>query len=252
MDIQTFQSKLVEICQLAAGNGNMLTAGQVKSCFGDLKPDREQLIEILKYLKLQGISIEGMDEETQDSREAEEKQQAALKELTPEEETYFKEYLDSLGKAGFDEKLAKQWFKELERGAEGAREKLVELYLPVAAEIARNLYCEGIHLADMIQEANVSLLSAFQMEGPAAKDDAWLRKEIENGLRLVLEEQSRQKFQDDCLVEKVERLEQTIRELTDDEDEGSAAGKFSVEDLSILLDMTVEEIEDVLKLTGGI
>lgn len=252
MDIQTFQSKLKEIRQLAAGSGNRLTAGQVKSCFGDLKPDREQLIEILKYLKLQGIVIEGMEADDPGSGEADRNDRTALKELTPEEAAYLKEYRDSLGDIRFEEGLAQQWFGELERGVEGAREKLVELYLPAAAEIARNLYCEGMHLADMIQEANVSLLAALQMEPSAAKNDAWLREEIENGLKFAIEEQTRQKFQDDCLVAKVEKLEQTIKELTDDEDEGSSAGKFSVEDLSILLDMTVEEIEDVLKLTGGI
>ena len=43
-------------------------------------------------------------------------------------------------------------------------------------------------------------------------------------------------------------LEAAVRELTeDDEDEKS---KFSVEELAIILDMDVEEIRDVLRLTG--
>ena len=56
------------------------------------------------------------------------------------------------------------------------------------------------------------------------------------------------KFEDDYLVAKVEKLEAAVRELTeDDEDEKS---KFSVEELAIILDMDVEEIRDVLRLTG--
>ena len=43
-------------------------------------------------------------------------------------------------------------------------------------------------------------------------------------------------------------LFRSVRELTeDDEDEKS---KFSVEELAIILDMDVEEIRDVLRLTG--
>ena len=49
-------------------------------------------------------------------------------------------------------------------------------------------------------------------------------------------------------MEKVEKLEAAVRELTEDEDEESS--KFSVEELAIILDMDEEEIRDVLRLTG--
>lgn len=250
MDIQTFQSKLNEVRHLAAGNGNVLTAHQVRTFFSELKPDKEQLIQILKYLKLQGIEIEGLETEPSGGQETEQTSGGKFKELTPEEREYLEEYRRSLGATEFQAEEAGRWFKELEGGNGSAKEKLVEMYLPVAAEIARAMYCDGMHLADLIQEANVSLLTAFERRTPEGKNDGWLRKEIESGIKLAIEEQNRQKFEDDCLVQKVEKLEQTIKELTDDED-GESAGKFGVEDLAILLDMSVEEISDVLKLTGG-
>ena len=47
-------------------------------------------------------------------------------------------------------------------------------------------------------------------------------------------------------MKKVEKLESAVRQLTEDEEEK----KFSVEELSVLLDMEVDEIRDVLRLTG--
>ena len=47
-------------------------------------------------------------------------------------------------------------------------------------------------------------------------------------------------------MEKVRRLEAAVRELTEENEEK----KFSVEELSILLDMDIDEIRDILRLTG--
>ena len=55
-----------------------------------------------------------------------------------------------------------------------------------------------------------------------------------------------QKFRDDYLVSKVENLEAAVKELTDDDD----ATKFTIDELAVILDMNVDEIRDVLRLTG--
>ena len=62
MDIQKFQQKLTEVCELGEKNGKVLKPEQIKECFGELDLDKSQLIKILQYLKLKGISIEGAEE----------------------------------------------------------------------------------------------------------------------------------------------------------------------------------------------
>ena len=62
MDIQKFQQKLTEVCKLGEKNGKVLKPEQIKECFGELDLDKSQLIKILQYLKLKGISIEGAEE----------------------------------------------------------------------------------------------------------------------------------------------------------------------------------------------
>ena len=61
MDIQKFQQKLTEVCELGEKNGKVLKPEQIKECFGELDLDKSQLIKILQYLKLKGISIEGAE-----------------------------------------------------------------------------------------------------------------------------------------------------------------------------------------------
>ena len=56
MDIQKFQQKLTEVCELGEKNGKVLKPEQIKECFGELDLDKSQLIKILQYLKLKGIS----------------------------------------------------------------------------------------------------------------------------------------------------------------------------------------------------
>ena len=60
-----------------------------------------------------------------------------------------------------------------------------------------------------------------------------------------LEEQTRQKREDNFLVEKVQNLEERVKALTEDENV-----KYSVEELAVFLDMEPEEMEAILRLTG--
>ena len=98
MDINKFQEKLAEICKLGEESGKALKPEQIKECFGDMDLDKSQLIKILQYLKLQGISIEGAealqkpaDPETPGTEEMQKKVP-----LTAEEEEYLREYLENL------------------------------------------------------------------------------------------------------------------------------------------------------------
>lgn len=247
MDIQTFQDKLKEIKEIAAKNEKTLTGEQVKKFFYGLNPDKEQLLQILKYLKVQGITIEGLD--TADEQEGAEaaRQQEIKIELTAEEKEYLKEYKDTLPEK-YDKEESERLFEKLAEGEEKAKAELSAQYLSVAADIAVQMYGQEMMLADLIQEANLSLLMALGQEKPQKKDDAWLRTKIREGIHEALEAQTQKNFEDDCLVAKVENLESAVRDLSEGED--GEQSKFTVGELAIILDMEIEEIEDVLRLTG--
>lgn len=250
MDVQEFQKKLAELCKLAEENDKVLTGQQVRDFFAGMELDKGQLLKIIQYLKVQGISMEGVELSPGESSEeaAEKEPERKVIPLTPEEEAYLKEYKAGLADSLKDDRSVEMLFQSLADGEEEARLALTGKYLSVAAELAVEMNCEEIFLADLIQEANVSLLNALAQPEPALKDDTWLRREIRRGIAEVIEEQTEQKLHDDSLVARVEKLDNAIRELSEDEEDGQA--KFSVNELAIILDMDVEEMKDVLRLTG--
>ena len=91
----------------------------------------------------------------------------------------------------------------------------------------------------------MGLLTALEYLSEQENPDEWLIREIESTMKLFIEEQTQQKKEDNILVEKVRDLEKKVKEITEDEDV-----KYSVEELATFLDMDLEEMESVLRLTG--
>ena len=250
MDVVQFQEKLREICDLGKQNGNLLTHEQIREHFASTDLETSQMVKVLQYLKLQGITIEGEENAAQAEEaagEAEAQPNGTKTPLTPEEEGYLKEYLSevSTGKE-VSQEMVHTLFENLADGDALAEAALTSIYLPVAANMAADMNCAEIHLADLIQEANVVLLTALSDPEAEHKDDPLLRLQLRKGIIAAIEDQTQQKFQDDCLVAKVEKLESAVKDLTDDDGEN----RFTIDELAVILDMNVDEIRDILRLTG--
>ena len=250
MDVIQFQEKLRNICELGKQNGNMLTHEQIREHFASTDLETSQMLKVLQYLKLQGIMIEGdtAPVETEEVGETEPESKGTSTPLTSEEEAYLKDYLAEVsnGKEVSSEMLH-TLFENLADGDAIAEAALTSIYLPVAANMAADMNCTEIQLADLIQEANLCLIQALGTAGNECRDEKWLLSEMRKGIQLVLEEQTQRKFEDDSLVARVEKLESAVRELNDGEDEKNA---FTIDELAIILDMKVDEIRDILRLTG--
>ena len=243
MDVREFQEKLKEIQETARSQGGSLKAEQIRETFGNAGLDSSQQAGVLRYLTSQGISIEGADA-GKDKEQQEERQAVPL---TEEEKAYFREYMDGLPREEGEEDR-EALFAKLAGGSREASQRLAALYMKEAARLAAEMNTEEIFIADMIQEANLALMQALENAGSAQRDEEWLLTEIRKGLEEVCWEQKQQKFRDDSLVARVEKLESAVRELSDDEDD--ARNAFSINELAIILDMDVEEIRDTLRLTG--
>lgn len=250
MEVVEFQEKLKGICELAQQNGKKLTQQQIRDYFFGMELETEQLVKVLQYLKVQGIEIEGAEGVKKQDAAADEnireEKKGTREPLTEEEKEYLKDYLEGLSCGAAEKSPAEELFQALSEGDALAGAALTQLYLPVAAQMAADMNCKEIHLADLIQEANVVLLTALEEPEPAVKDDTWMRLTLRKGIIAAIEEQLQQKFQDDCLVAKVEKLEAAVKDLTDEDGET----RFTVDELAVILDMKVDEIRDILRLTG--
>lgn len=261
MNVGEFQNKLKVLQDKAKEQENILKAEQLREAFLEEELDRKQLAGVLHYLTAQGIRIEGGEQantapETANTVSGPDKTGTSVPEednkekqvpLTPEEKAYLKTYLEGLP-APLDTDSGNALLKSLAQGAPDVMKRLSEGYLRRTAELASEMHTEDILLADLLQEANLSLMNALAGAAEQEHDEAWLLNEIRNGIQNVLEEQSERKMADDSLVARVERLDEAVRELSDDEDDGKAP--FSVNELAVILDMDVDEIRDTLRLTG--
>lgn len=254
MDIKLFQQKLNDICAIAEENNKQLSQQQIRDHFDESDLSTSQLVKILQYLKLKGITIEGADEAAGAARADAVSSESSDKEelpgtraaLTAEEQAYLSDYMESFSPEGLDPDDLASLFQAFAKGDTAAEVALTQFYMAQAAQMATELNCEEIHLADLIQEANLALLASLKETDPQEKNDTWMRGRIRSGILHAIEEQTQQKFRDDYLVSKVENLEAAVKELTDDDD----ATKFTIDELALILDMNVDEIRDVLRLTG--
>ena len=241
MNVQEFQNKLKEVQELAKEHDNTLKAAEIRQVFDGCDLDKSQLLGVLKYLTSQGILIEGLETAGEDAKEPERKKIP----LTAEEEAYLKGYLEELPE--LPEINKEVLFTDLSEGQQDAMQTLTSYYMKTAADLAVEMNIEEMQLADLIQEANLCLIQALGNAGTERRDEEWLLDEVRKRIQLVIEEQTQRKFEDDSLVARVEKLESAVRELNDGEDEKNA---FTIDELAIILDMKVDEIRDILRLTG--
>ena len=246
MEIAEFKKKLEEICTLASNNNKVISAEMLRETLQGIDLDKGQLVRLLQYLTQQGITVEGADIGTENGGTETAQEERKTVPLTQEEKEYLKQYKQDLAMFVPDGKPTDELFAQLLEGNEEAKAELAARYFGRTAELAAELNCEEIFLADLIQEANVSLLAALDKGKESLLDEQGLCDLIREGIRKAIRQQEQMKFQDDCLVAKVQKLEAAVRDLSEDDGET----KFTVNELAIILDMDVEEIQDILRLTG--
>lgn len=269
MEMKEFQEKLGLLLVKAEKQGKNLTNENILETFGMNQLSTRQLQSLYEYLRIQGIRIQGIElkkmdigsriQEEEEKRQQEneasqwgsekrqqEKEEPQLVALGHEDEACLKEYREYQTLLPPEEEGERdRVLKAYAGGDSGVLERLAQLYLPEILDMARRLYREGIFLGDLIQEGNMSLLTALAEEMPEEGADEWMKEQISRGMELWLDEQAEQKLRDDSMVERVRKLEAAIRELSDDDNQ-----KFSIEELSAYLEMDEDEIRAVLNLTG--
>lgn len=247
MEIKEFQQKLQDIQRLAVNNGRKISREVVEDFFAGDGLNETQLQKVYDYLTIQGIHTDKEQKKTEEIRTVEEpKKEKKRAELTQEEKEYLEDYLETLEAILPEEEGERErLFESAKAGEAQAKSRLTELYMKEVLEIAKELHDGEVFLGDMVSEGNIGLIGALENLEEAEDVSTFLSGEIRNAILLLLEEQTDQKQSDDILVEKVRNLEHKIKEIMDDDDD-----KYSAEELSAFLDMDLEEIQGILRLTG--
>lgn len=243
MEQQEFQKRLEELGRLAAEKENRIRAEEVREFLKDMELTEEQMQLVFGYLASRLVTVEGYVPQEEEEPEEETP-------LTPEEEAFLERYEKEMEYLTFleEEELLALCREAAEEGDGGAKARLTEQLLPEVLRTARGFTGRGLPLGDLVQEGNIGLMLAmetFELRPADMTPLDYLRQEIRTSISQALEEQQTERQAGDLLAERLNHLRDGIKELSED-----LGRKISVEELSMFMDMPVEEIEDLLKLAG--
>ncbi len=232
-----FLEKLNRLLKLAQGQGNQITIEEVKAYFSEDALTEEQVELVFEYLMAQKVAVKGYVKLTPEEDKAK---------FSEEEEQYLKEYeleLKSIraAKEGETEEL----FAKVIQGDENAKSRLIEIYMGQVARMAKQVHQPEVFLGDLIQEGNLGIVLGVEMITDPRTADETITLQIKQSMQLLLEEQSELSNRDKKMVEKVQALDESIQALTEE-----LGRKVTIDELAVYMGLEVEEIEDILKLTG--
>ena len=237
-DKLNFLDKLNALVSKAKSQGNQISIPEVQEYFKDMELTKDQMDLMFEYLMSQKVAVVGYVK-----LDSSEKQEI---EFTEEEKVYLQEYLEDL--KAFPElplEARKELYKKAVLDDEAAKQKLMEVYLKDVVELAKEMYSQDVFLGDLIQEGNLGLVFGVEMLTDAETAHETIMTQVRQSMQLLLEEQKELQGRDKKMIEKVQMLDEAIKSLTEE-----LGRKISIDELAIHLGMEIEEIEDILKLTG--
>ena len=230
-----FQEKLSELLSYARDHENKVTMKEVRDFFEDFALDEQKVTFVCEYLTMEQVDVADYEPGVVPEETEKEKKKP---EFSEEELRALQQYLDELPET---ETPSEEETAELYRkAAEGDY-----LLLPKVIETAKEMHTRDFFLMDLVQEGNVGLLVALESVVKAETAEQAIDAAVRETISDFMEEHRVQKHKDNTVVNKVNRLKDAIEELSDGDDMD-----FSVAELSAYLDMSVEEIEDILRIAG--
>ena len=216
-----FREKLNGILELGKEKHRVLTMEDVEKYFEEATVSEEQMELVYDYLLSQKIAVTGYVKKGGTVVEEEEE-----KNFPKEDELYLETYLEEMSSlVPLNE-----------------REEKLKQYFPKVVEIAKELHTPEFFIGDLIQEGNVGLMLALEKEEAEEQE---ILEGIRQMMQLLVEEQEEVKHQDNKMVEKVVFLDESLKNLTEDLNR-----KPTLEELADYMEMTEEEVNDILRLTG--
>ncbi len=241
-----FREIIRDMQELADQNGNVLAEEEVRKALEDLRLEEEQIKLVFDYLIGQDIQIEGYRQKENPKKEEEIEEEPEWSGDESEFLSFYEEDLQKIQNISEREKM--QLICEAVDGDALAKGRLIELYLPVAAKIAKEYEKRELPLGDLIQEANVGLMIAVESLADTKRildADAFLREQIRAAIEEASEIQIDSRRAGTEIAERVNYLNEAIQNLEEDLEH-----KVSLEELSAYLEMPEEEIQDILRMAG--
>lgn len=215
-DAVQFQKKLVEILSLCESNGNEIERESVEEFFKEENLSKEQMALVYDYLLSQKVLVKGY-----------------TKVVNAEEIID-----DSKRFSGEEMEFLRQYEEDIRMIPESDPMKHL---LPEIVNIAKELYHPAIFLGDLIQEGSFGLVMGMNQ----GADEEKMLQMARESIQAIVESQAEVKLQDKKMADKVNELDDKIKELTKE-----MGRKITVNELAAFLEISEEEIEAIIRLAG--
>lgn len=231
-----FREILSDIKKTADEAGNVITQGEIRRLLEDLPLEEEHFRLIYDYLAEQDIRVVESEEDAEEL-------------VREQEQKCLSMYLEELTELESDESEDDhELMRRVMEGEKEARERLIESYLPLICEMAGGYQGTDLPAEDLIQEGNLGLLTAMnslqEFDSPAACR-AHILNEINRAMEQAINSSQEKHRQDEGIVSRVNHLNEAVKNL-----ERDLEHKVSATELSAYLEMPLEEIRDILRMSG--
>lgn len=232
-----FADALQKLRELARKQGGMLEEEQLLNAFDeiDFKLEESSRELVYDYLKKSGIGIgEPLEPEEY---------------LSKEESDYFRQYLEEIKRMqSLSEGEKEAVTLSAMAGDKDAQNKLIEIYLPYVAEVARLYAGQGVYLEDLIGEGNVALAMGVGMLGcleKASEVQGMLGSMMMEAMEALIKENMDLQQSDQKLAGKVNRVAGMAKELAEE-----LGRKVTPEELAEEKGISLKMILDAVKISG--
>lgn len=230
-----FREMLTEIKKAADASGNRISRDKVRELLAGLPLEEEHLELVYEYLAQQNIRVtDGQEEPETGPVEGQESLSLYIDELIRMEQEM----------PGEEQQL----MRRVMEGDETARDQMIRQYLPVICAKAQEYQESHLPLEDLIQEGNLALLTAMasleKYDSPAACR-AHIFNSVGRAMEQAVEDSRKGHEMDQGIVSRVNHLHEAVKNL-----ERDLEHKVSPEELSAYLEMPLEEIQDILRMSG--
>lgn len=244
-----FREMLSEIKKLADERENRLTTEEVQEFFANAHLEEEQMKLIYEYLLSEKIQVMGYESEEDKRKVLELQEEQGGSEGAALADHFLDLYVEELeGIEAATEEEERALFLAAIKGDELAKGRLVQLYLKTVYELSMTYLGQELPQSDLIQEGNVALLLAMEdlpREGGLEDCRMHLFRRVQEAMEESLGISRDRRELDEKLAGRANHLREAVENL-----ERDLEHKVSMEELSAYLEMPLEEIKDILRVTG--
>ena len=230
-----FAKTLEQVRKKAKEQGNCIAKEQVEEMFAPLALGEEQMNMVYDYLHQRKIGVgEPVDLDAY---------------LEPEERDYLDAYLEALQELPEVSDGEREAITLSAMAGDGdARNRLIQLYLPEVAEIAKLYAGQGVYLEDLIGEGNVAVTAGVTMLGAlehASEALGMLGKMIMDAMEDYIAQNAEEVKKDQKILDKVNKVAKAADELYEE-----LHRKVTVEEVMQESGLSRRAIEDAIRMSG--